>query len=126
MFQEELAKVPPTLYVLKETPGERVLGYSCFWSLTGELQLVNIAVHPELRDKGLGRKLLHHLLLEADSRAAEKIFLEVRPSNRAAIGLYEKLGFKVLYRRPRYYTPEGEDALVMVLETPRGKHPGRI
>ncbi|RPH86843.1 MAG: ribosomal-protein-alanine N-acetyltransferase [Desulfobacteraceae bacterium] len=91
----------------------------------GELQLVNIAVHPELRDKGLGRKLLNHLLLEADSRAAEKIFLEVRPSNRGAIGLYEKLGFKVLYRRPRYYTPEGEDALVMVLETPRGKHPGR-
>jgi ribosomal-protein-alanine N-acetyltransferase len=125
MFQEELAKVPSTLYVLKEMPGERVLGYSCFWSLSGELQLVNIAVHPELRDNGLGRKLLNHLLLEADSRAAEKIFLEVRPSNRAAIGLYEKLGFKVLYRRPRYYTPEGEDALVMVLETPRGKHPGR-
>ncbi len=118
MFQEELAKVPSTLYVLKEMPGNRVLGYSCFWSLSGELQLANIAVHPDLRGQGLGGKLLNHLLREAESREVEKIFLEVRPSNRAAIGLYERLGFKVLYRRPRYYTPEGEDALVMVWETP--------
>lgn len=125
MFQEELARIPSTLYVLKEVPGKRVLGYSCFWSLSGELQLVNIAVHPDLRGQGLGGKLLNHLLLEAESRETEKIFLEVRPSNRTAIGLYERLGFKVLYRRPRYYTPEGEDALVMVLETPYGKKLGR-
>ena len=118
MFQEELAKIPSTLYVLKEVPGKRVLGYSCFWSLSGEVQLVNIAVHPDLRGKGLGRRLLNHLLLEAESREAEKIFLEVRPSNWAAIGLYERLGFKVLYRRLGYYTPEGEDALVMVREPP--------
>ena len=118
MFQEELAKIPATLFVLKELPGKWVLGYSCFWSLSGELQLVNIAGHPDRRGIGLGRKLLHHLLLEAESREAGKIFLEVRPSNRVAIGLYEGLGFKVLFRRPRYYTPEGEDALVMELETP--------
>jgi ribosomal-protein-alanine N-acetyltransferase len=126
MFQEELAKIPSTLYVLKEVPGKRVLGYSCFWSLSGELQLVNIAVRPDLRGQGLGGKLLNHLLLEAESREAEKIFLEVRSSNWAAIGLYERLGFKVLYRRPRYYTPEGEDALVMVWETPYGEKFGRI
>ncbi len=121
MFQEELAKYPASLFVLKEMPGERVLGYSCFWTLSGELQLVNIAVHPDLRGKGLGRKLLNHLLQEAESREAEKIFLEVRPSNQAAIGLYERLGFKVLYHRPRYYAPEGEDAWVMVWETPTGR-----
>jgi ribosomal-protein-alanine N-acetyltransferase len=124
MFQEELAKIPATLFVLREVPGKRVLGYSCFWTLSGELQLVNIAVHPDLRGKGLGRKLLSHLLQEAESREAEKIFLEVRPSNRAAIGLYERLGFKVLYHRARYYTPEGEDAWVMVRETPCGKNSG--
>jgi len=124
MFQEELAKIPSTLYVLKEVPGKRVLGYSCFWSLSGEVQLVNIAVHPDLRGRGLGRRLLDHLLLEAESREAERIFLEVRPSNWAAIGLYERLGFEVLYRRLGYYTPEGEDALVMVRETPYGKNLG--
>jgi [ribosomal protein S18]-alanine N-acetyltransferase len=125
MFQEELAKVPTTLFVLKKEPGDRVLGYSCFWTLSGELQLVNIAVHPDLRGKGLGRKLLNHLLQEAESREAEKVFLEVRPSNQAAIRLYGRLGFKVLYHRPRYYTPEGEDAWVMVWETPDGKQLGR-
>jgi ribosomal-protein-alanine N-acetyltransferase len=126
MFQEELAKIPSTLYVLKEVPGKRVLGYSCFWALSGEMQLVNIAVHPDLRGQGLGGKLLNHLLREAERREAEKIFLEVRPSNRPAIGLYEKLGFKELYRRPLYYSPEGEDALVMVWETPNGINFGRI
>jgi [ribosomal protein S18]-alanine N-acetyltransferase len=124
MFLEELAKIPATLYVLKEAPEKRVLGYSCFWSLSGELQLVNIAVHPDRRGQGLGGKLLNHLLQEAEIREAEKIFLEVRPSNRPAIRLYERLGFEVLFRRPRYYTPEGEDALVMVLKTPFGEKLG--
>lgn len=123
MFQEELAKIPATLYVLKGGSEKTALGYCCFWALSGELQLVNIAVRPDLRGQGLGRKLLNHLLREAQIRAAEKIFLEVRPSNQAAIGLYERLGFKVLYRRPRYYTPEGEDALVMVLELLSGGNP---
>ena len=123
MFQEELAKIPTTLYVLTGGPERGVLGFCCFWALSGELQLVNIAVRPDLRGQGLGRRLLHHLLREAQIREAEKIFLEVRPSNRAAIGLYERLGFKVLYRRPRYYTPEGEDALVMVLAMPAAQNP---
>jgi [ribosomal protein S18]-alanine N-acetyltransferase len=123
MFQEELAKKPATLYVLTGGPEKEVWGYCCFWALSGELQLVNIAVRPDLRGQGLGRRLLHHLLREAQIREAEKIFLEVRPSNRAAIGLYERLGFKVLYRRPRYYAPEGEDALVMVLAMPAAENP---
>jgi ribosomal-protein-alanine N-acetyltransferase len=125
MFQEELAKIPATLYVLKGGSEKVALGYCCFWALSGELQLVNIAVRPDLRGQGLGRLLLHYLFREAQLRAAEKIFLEVRPSNQAAVGLYERLGFKVLYRRPRYYTPEGEDALVMVWDSPYGKEPGR-
>jgi ribosomal-protein-alanine N-acetyltransferase len=123
MFQEELAKIPATLYVLKGEPEKEVLGYCCFWTLPGEMQLVNIAVRPNLRGQGLGEMLLHHLLREAQIREAEKIYLEVRPSNQAAIRLYERLGFKVQYRRPRYYTPEGEDALVMVLAIPAGEKP---
>jgi [ribosomal protein S18]-alanine N-acetyltransferase len=121
MFQEELAKIPATLFILKGGSENEVLGYSCFWTLSGELQLVNIAVRPDLRGRGLGRTLLNHLFREAQIRTAEKIYLEVRPSNQAAIRLYERLGFKVLYRRPRYYTPEGEDALVMVWEIPSGE-----
>jgi len=123
MFQEELAKSPATLYVLKGGPEKAVLGYCCFWALSGELQLVNIAVRPDFRGQGLGRTLLNHLLREARIREAEKIFLEVRPSNQTAITLYERLGFKFLYRRPRYYPAEGEDALVLVLEIPAVEKP---
>jgi ribosomal-protein-alanine N-acetyltransferase len=118
MFQEELAKVPPTLYVLT---GERGLrGYLCFWTVSGELQVVNVAVHPEWRGRGLGCRLMHFLLREARNREAEKIFLEVRPSNRPALRLYARLGYKAIYRRRRYYAEEGEDALVMALKVSPG------
>jgi ribosomal-protein-alanine N-acetyltransferase len=115
LFQEELAKLPPTLYVFRSTPAGPVEGYLCFWTVADELQLINIAVHPERRQAGLGRRMMEFLLQEARRRQAEKIFLEVRPSNRPARGLYTRMGFQMLYRRPRYYEPEGEDALVMAL-----------
>ncbi|MBI5582692.1 MAG: ribosomal protein S18-alanine N-acetyltransferase [Deltaproteobacteria bacterium] len=115
LFQEELAKLPPTLYVYRSTPAGPLGGYLCFWTVAGELQLINIAVHPEQRGTGLGRRLMEFLLQEARRRQAEKIFLEVRPSNLPALRLYTRMGFQVLYRRPRYYEPEGEDALVMAL-----------
>jgi [ribosomal protein S18]-alanine N-acetyltransferase len=115
MFQEELAKIPSTLYVCRPEPSGSLRGYICFWTVAGELQLINIAVHPEHRGTGIGRRLMKFLLQEARLRQAEKIFLEVRPSNRPALRLYARTGFKVLYRRPRYYEPEGEDALVMAL-----------
>jgi ribosomal-protein-alanine N-acetyltransferase len=115
MFQEELAKLPPTLYVYRPAPGEPLRGYLCFWTVAGELQLINIAVHPEHRGAGVGRRLMGFLLQEARRRQAARIFLEVRPSNRPALRLYARTGFKFLYRRPRYYEPEGEDALVMAL-----------
>jgi ribosomal-protein-alanine N-acetyltransferase len=118
MFQEELAKIPPTLYVYRPESSGPLRGYICFWSVAGELQLINIAVHPDHRGAGVGRRLMQFLLQEARLRQAEKVFLEVRPTNRPALRLYARTGFKVLYRRPRYYEPEGEDALVMALPVP--------
>jgi ribosomal-protein-alanine N-acetyltransferase len=118
MFQEELAKVPSTLYVYRPEPAGTLRGYLCFWSVAGELQLINIAVHHAHRGTGVGRRLMKFLIEEARRREAEKIFLEVRPSNVPALGLYARLGFEVLYRRPRYYLPENEDALVMSLTVP--------
>ncbi len=99
----------------RPVPSEPLRGYICFWTVAGELQLINIAVHPGHRGAGVGRRLMQFLLQEARLREAEKVSLEVRPSNRAALGLYARLGFEVLYRRPRYYEPEGEDALVMTM-----------
>ena len=86
------------------------------WMLFGdEAHILTIAVRPEYRGQGIGRWLLLHLLAEARAEGCANIALEVRPSNEAALGLYEKLGFALIGRRKRYY-PDKEDALVLLLK----------
>ena len=75
--------------------------------------MLNLAVRPDCRRQGLGRRLMTFLFLRAEEKGISKVLLEVRPSNRPAIALYRSLGFKILYRRPGYYEPDREDALVM-------------
>lgn len=112
-FLAELGKSPPSIYVARKDRESPVIGYICFWEVADEIQMLNLAVHPEYRRQGVGRTLLTFLLKQAGEKKATKVFLEVRPSNLAALTLYRSLGFKFLYRRPNYYYPEGEDALVM-------------
>ena len=81
----------------------------------GESHLLNICVRPESRQRGIGRKLLRHLVSVARRHEAEVIFLEVRPSNTTARALYEDEGFNELGNRRDYY-PAGdsrEDALIL-------------
>ena len=112
-FLSELRKVPPSLYVLRRETSACILGYICFWLVADEIQMLNLAVHPDYRRQGLGRQLMTLLFAQAEEKSVSKVLLEVRPSNQIAIALYHSLGFKILYRRPGYYEPEGEDALVM-------------
>jgi ribosomal-protein-alanine N-acetyltransferase len=79
-----------------------------------EWELENIAVLPEYRRRGLARRLLSALLKQARLQGAERIFLEVRESNLAAIRLYEAAGFQQLGRRREYYLNPTEDALTLV------------
>ncbi len=79
-----------------------------------EWELENIAVLSQFRRRGLGRELLHALLAAARLQAAERIYLEVRESNDAAIRLYQGSGFQLLSRRRAYYLSPSEDALIMV------------
>lgn len=79
----------------------------------GEAEIFNIAVWPEVRRKGLGRRLLSEVLPRLESAGVETIFLEVRVSNVPAISLYSSFGFTEVGRRKGYYTDTGEDALVM-------------
>ena len=79
-----------------------------------EWELENIAVLPAFRRRGVGLALLMALLAEARVRQAERILLEVRPSNLPAIRLYGQGGFELLARRPSYYREPMEDALIMV------------
>jgi ribosomal-protein-alanine N-acetyltransferase len=77
-----------------------------------EAELQNIAVDIPFRKQGLGSELVSFLHEFAKEKGAEKSFLEVRVSNRAAIGLYEKHGYAIYGERSRYYQ-DGESAYVM-------------
>lgn len=97
---------------------ERLIGYFLLSIAAGEAHVLNICVDPKLQGQGLGRVMMGNLLKLARQHRAERIFLEVRPSNPPAIHLYESLGFNEIGRRPRYYPSRDgrEDAIVMAME----------
>ena len=110
-FWEEAAN-ERTCYLLALDDGE-VIGYAGTWILDDEAQITNVAVEPDHRRKGVGMKLMDALIREAKKRGATRMTLEVRPSNTAALALYEKFGFVDCGRRPHYYLDNGEDAVIM-------------
>ncbi len=91
----------------------QLVGYLCLWEIGHEIHITNLAVHPSFRRRGIARALLGAMLEEARRTGVELAFLEVRPTNAEALGLYESLGFRVIGRRKGYYFDTGEDALVM-------------
>lgn len=110
------------LYELKENRAARcwaarvageLVGYLCLWEVGSELHITNLAVHPAWRRQGIARALLGAILEDARRRGLSVAFLEVRPTNREALSLYERFGFHVIGRRKGYYFDTGEDALVM-------------
>lgn len=110
---EELSN-PNAAYLVAEEDGQ-VLGYGGMRSAAGEYYIDNIAVAPEHRRKGVGRALVGALIGRARAEGGSFITLEVRPSNLAAVGLYNSLGFHEEGRRPGFYTRPTEDALIMTL-----------
>ena len=93
--------------------GRRLVGYLCLWEIGHEIHVTNLAAHPDVRRRGVARALLGAVLEDARDRAVTLAFLEVRPTNTEALGLYERFGFRVIGRRKGYYFDTGEDALVM-------------
>jgi ribosomal-protein-alanine N-acetyltransferase len=110
-FWEEVKKSISHLWVLMIN--QELAGYACFWMFPDEIHLMNIAVHPRRRGKGLGYYLLSKIIGLGISDGITKVWLEVRPSNLMARILYKKAGFKEVDRRRRYYTDTKEDAIVM-------------
>lgn len=98
--------------------GDTLVGHYILQVVAGDATIMNIAVHPACQGRGLGRLLLGHLLDNASRQHADMVFLEVRPSNSAAIALYENIGFAEVGRRPNYYdSPNGrEDAIIMCFD----------
>ena len=90
-----------------------VAGYVGSQTVLGEADMMNIAVRPEYRRRGIAESLIHELVSELKAKDAYCLTLEVRASNLPAITLYEKLGFVQVGRRPNYYTSPKEDALIL-------------
>ena len=101
----------------------RIIGYGIMSVGAGEAHILNVCVRDEFRNLGFGRRLLEHLLERAAATGVGEAFLEVRPSNLAAIRLYQRLGFEQIgIRRGYYQAPDGrEDAIVLKREL--GKNP---
>lgn len=100
--------------------GGEVVGYGCISGVCETADIENVAVAEPYRRCGAGRKIVTRLLDEAAKKGAEKVFLEVRVSNAAAIALYIDCGFKGVYARTRYYS-DGEDCLVMQADVKKGE-----
>ncbi|MGD8861294.1 MAG: ribosomal protein S18-alanine N-acetyltransferase [Myxococcales bacterium] len=111
----ELQRPHSVLRVLRPGAGQAVVAFLNHWRLGDELQVMNVATLPAFRGRGYGAALLQDAERSARARGLSAITLEVRRSNDDAIRLYERCGFQPLGVRPRYYSDNGEDALVMRL-----------
>jgi ribosomal-protein-alanine N-acetyltransferase len=93
-----------------------VTGYIVFWLVADEMHILNLAVAPDSRRRGIARRLVLAGIKHARAKGARRAFLEVRASNIAAQKLYSSLGFMGTSLRRDYYDSPVEDAVVMTLE----------
>jgi len=100
------------------TESNDIIGYGVLSVAAGESHILNLAVAAAHQSQGVGRHLLAHLMDLARIKQADMILLEVRPSNRAALQLYESTGFNEIGCRKAYYpAPNGkEDALLLACQ----------
>jgi [ribosomal protein S18]-alanine N-acetyltransferase len=95
---------------------ERIVAFLIFWLVHDEVHILNVAVEPEHRRKGIARMLMAEAEKRAGQANAALMTLEVRRSNQAALDLYREFDYRAVGVRPNYYVDEGEDAIVMVKE----------
>ena len=112
-LEAELGRSFALPWVLKSQSSGEPLAFALAWSVADELQLLDMASHPEHRRQGYARALLDELLSYARREHKRLFLLEVRQSNDAAIRLYRSAGFETAGVRRGYYSDTGEDALEM-------------
>jgi ribosomal-protein-alanine N-acetyltransferase len=94
----------------------KVMGFAAFQRIIDEAELRNIAVDPEHQHQGVGKAILLEARKHLMQAGTKRIFLEVRKSNQAALGLYYSAGFGLLSERREYYRGPPEDAYVLALQ----------
>ena len=103
---------PLSFWLVAQEDG-KLIGYVGSQSVAPEADVMNLAVAPEWRNKGIGRALMTALIAQLHSRGITALFLEVRVGNTPAQNLYRSLGFVEVGRRPKYYVNPTEDALIL-------------
>lgn len=114
LFFDEV-KNPRTVYFVCEDETGEIIGYGGMWHVVDEGQITNIAVRKNQRGRGVGSKLLESLIAWAKEKGIVQIGLEVRESNKNALGLYKKYGFYEVGNRKDYYKNPTENAILMDL-----------
>lgn len=114
-MRRELSRRDDVAIYLAARLGDEVVGYAGMWVAAGEAHIATIGVHPQYRRRGIGQRILLRLIREAAARGSERVFLEFRPSNKAARALYAKFGFREIGIRRGYYHDTGEDGIVAAL-----------
>jgi len=113
MFEDELENDLAVYFVYEENGN--ILGYAGIYHILDEGHITNIAVHPNFRNKGIGKMLIAKIIEYAKENGISALTLEVRKSNIIAQSLYKKFGFIEAGIRPNYYISPKEDALIMWL-----------
>ena len=127
LFRRELEHDWSTILVaiepLSNAPrgNERIIGFLIYWLVHDEVHILNVAVSPEHRRRGIARILMTETEKRAHQASAALLTLEVRRSNVAALDLYREFDYRAVGVRPNYYVDEGEDAIVMVKELKKQK-----
>lgn len=102
-----------TAHFLVAESGDNIVGYIGIFVVCESCYVSNIAVFPEYRRQGAAKQLIESACAAAEENGAESISLEVRPSNAAAVSLYESVGFEEVGLRKNFYRAPTEDALIM-------------
>lgn len=103
---------PLSLWLIAEADGE-VAGYVGSQTVLDSADMMNLAVSPSFRRQGIGERLVNRLTEALGEKGVKTLLLEVRISNEPARELYQKLGFEIVGKRPRYYEKPREDALIL-------------
>ncbi len=112
-FRQEIQANRLARYLVVRSGDDEIIGYGGLWLMVDEAHITTFAVLPEWRRQGVGGRLMVELMRLARELQANVMTLEVRLSNRPARALYAKFGFRPAGIRPRYYSDNGEDALIM-------------
>ena len=116
-FEGELRSHDARHYAVKSTESQtagRVVAYAFWRQIVDEMHVLKVAVTPARRGQGIASWLLERCFDLSVEQGARSAHLEVRPSNNPAVELYQKLGFELVGKRPKYYSDTKEDALLMM------------